>query len=212
MSTKKRKKENLGFLRRRKVYAEYLLRRDKYPLPFNAYEVHHKDFNQKNFHTDNLQLLTPKEHDRLHDEHNEGLRRAAEKIEERLEKIKEIQKEKRKKKKRKIISFLVVLALIGILISFLFLTFKSPEGELPSLPSLGYITIGKNYAYPEDISTIEKANEICILRCQESFESVVTNFPLHFITCYCGEKKYFVDTRILEDLSSQEVGMREKNQ
>jgi predicted nucleic acid-binding Zn ribbon protein len=209
MPTEKRKKENVGFLRRRKVYAEYLLRRDKYPLPFNAYEVHHKDFNNKNFHTDNLQLLTPKEHNRLHDEHNEGLRRAAEKIEERLEKIKEIQKERKKKRKKKIISFLVVLALIGILILILFLTSKSPKGELPSL---GYITIGNSYIYPEDISTLEKANEICTLRCRESFESVVTNFPLHYITCYCKGKKYFVDTRILEDLTSQEIGERERNQ
>ena len=209
MPTEKRKKENVGFLRRRKMYAEYLLRRDKYPLPFDAYEVHHKDFNNKNFHTDNLQLLTPKEHNRLHDEHNEGLRRAAEKIEERLEKIKAIQKERQKKRKRKIILFLFVLAIIGILIFILFLTSKSPKGELPSL---GYITIGNSYVYPEDISTLEKANEICTLRCRESFESVVTNFPLHYITCYCKGKKYFVDTRILEDLTSQEVGMREKNQ
>jgi len=212
MSTEKRKKETLGFIRRRKVYAEYLQRRDKYPLPFNAYEIHHKDFNNANFHTDNLQLLTPKEHDRLHDEHNEGLRRAAEKIEEKLDKIREIQKERRKKRKKKrIISFLVVMALAGVLILFLSLTFKSPKGE-SELPSLGYITIGKNYVYPEDISTMEKATEICSLRCMESFESVVANFPLHFITCYCKGKKYFVDTRTLEDLSSQEIAKREKNQ
>lgn len=206
---KKSKKEDTGLAERKRVYAEYLQNRNKYPLPFDAYEVHRKNFDKTNKHTDNLQLLTPKEHDRIHDEHNEKIRRAAEKLEEKLEKIKERQKERKKKRKKKIISFLFVLVLISILIFIFFLIFKSPKGEFPSL---GYITIGKNYIYPEDISTLEKANEICILRCQESFESVVTNFPLHFITCYCKGKKYFVDTRILEDLSSQEVGRREKNQ
>ena len=147
----KSKKEDTGLVQRKRIYAEYLQNRAKYPLPFDAYEVHHKDFNKTNNHTDNLKLLTPKEHDRIHDEHNEGIRRAAEKIAEKLEKIKEKQRERKKKRKKKIISFLVVLALIGILVFIFFLTFKSPKGEFPSL---GYITIGKNYIYPEDISTI----------------------------------------------------------
>jgi len=208
MSYKKSKKEDTNLARRKRMYAEYLQNRKKYPLPFDAYEIHHKDFNKTNIHTSNLKILTPKEHDRLHDEHNEGVRRAAEKREEKLDKIRERQKERKKKRKRRIISLLIVLSLIGILIFFLFLL-KSPEG---GLPSLGYVTIGRNYVYPEDISTLEKANEICDLRCGKPANSVETNFPLHFITCYCEGKKYFVDTRILEDLSSQEIGMREKNQ
>jgi len=215
---KKSKKERDNLAHRQRAYAEYLLNRKKYPLPFGAYEIHHEDFDKKNKRTDNLKILTPRAHDWIHDEHEEKLRRRAEKIEERLAKIKERQKERDKKKKRKIISLLVVLSLAGILILFLLLTsVKSPKsagyvtsGGEGELTSLGYATIGKNYVYPEDISTLEKANEICGLRCEESFESVVTNFPLHFMTCYCKGKKYFVDTRTLEDLSSQEIASREK--
>jgi hypothetical protein len=217
VADKKRKRENLGFIRRRKIYAEYLLRRDKYPLPFDAYEVHHKDFNNSNFHTDNLQLITPKEHDRLHDEHNEALRRKAEKIEEQLDKIREINKRnEKKKKKNRVISVLIVMILAGVLIMFLSLVFKSPTSNAVSegggIPSLGYATIGKNYVYPADISTMEKATETCNLRCINPANSVVTNFPLHYITCYCEGVKYFVDTRTLEDISSQEIASREKTQ
>jgi hypothetical protein len=210
MVDKKLKKEHTGLIKRKRMYAEYLQNRDKYPLPFDAYEIHNKDFNKTNNHTGNLKIVTPREHDRLHEEHNEGLRRAAEKIEERLDKIREIQKErnKKKRKKNKIISFLIVIALVGILILFLIII-KSPKDESHSL---GYITIGNSYNYPADISTLEKATEICNLRCQNSSKSVETNFPLHFITCYCDEWKYFVDTRTLEDITSQEVANREKNQ
>ena len=203
---KKSKKENDNLAHKQRAYADYLLNRNKYPLPFDAYEIHHQDFDKKNKHTDNLKILTPRAHDWIHDEHEEKLKRRAEKIEERLEKIKERQRERNKKKKRKIISLLVVLSLAGVLILFLLLTsIKYPK-------SVGYATIGKNYVYPEDISTLEKANEICNLRCIKPANSVVTNFPLHFITCYCEGKKYFVDTRTLEDLSSQEITSREKNQ
>jgi hypothetical protein len=209
MVDKTSKKEHTGLIKRKRMYAEYLQNRDKYPLPFDAYEIHNKDFNKKNNHIINLKILTPKEHDRLHEEHNAGLRRAAEKIEERLDKIKEIQKERnRKNKKKKIISILAVMAIVGILILLLFL-FKSPQNESHSL---GYITIGNSYYYPQDISTLEKATETCGLRCQKPANSVETNFPLHFITCYCEDGKYFVDTRTLEDLTSQEIANREKTQ
>jgi len=217
---KKSKKENDNLAHKQRAYADYLLNRNKYPLPFDAYEIHHQDFDKKNKHTDNLKILTPRAHDWIHDEHEEKLKRRAEKIEERLEKIKHRQRERNKTKKTKIISLLVVLSLAGVLILFLLLTsIKYPKsvgyaisGEESELTPLGYATIGKNYVYPEDISTLEKANEICNLRCIKPANSVVTNFPLHFITCYCEGKKYFVDTRTLEDLSSQEITSREKNQ
>ncbi|MBU1129632.1 MAG: HNH endonuclease, partial [Nanoarchaeota archaeon] len=40
--------------------------RDKYPLPFSEYVVHHKDENKKNNKIENLQLMTLKEHNDLH--------------------------------------------------------------------------------------------------------------------------------------------------
>jgi hypothetical protein len=99
--------------------------------------------------------------------------------------------------------------LVVVLIFFLSLMYK-PSKNGP--PALGYITIGQSYNYPDDISTFEKATETCNLRCQNVSKSVVTNFPLYYITCYCDNGKYFVDTRTLEDLTSQEIARREKNQ
>jgi len=40
--------------------------RDKFPLPFSEYIVHHRDMNKKNNNLANLQLITSKEHNKLH--------------------------------------------------------------------------------------------------------------------------------------------------
>jgi len=40
--------------------------RKKYPLPFEEYQVHHVDKNKSNNKTENLQLLTKREHEELH--------------------------------------------------------------------------------------------------------------------------------------------------
>jgi len=44
----------------------YLKNRDKYPLRFRYYQVHHKDGNKKNNHSSNLELLTREQHEAIH--------------------------------------------------------------------------------------------------------------------------------------------------
>ncbi|MCD4759357.1 HNH endonuclease [archaeon] len=44
----------------------YLKNRDKYPLPFSQYVVHHKDGNKLNNHSRNLELFTKEEHAGIH--------------------------------------------------------------------------------------------------------------------------------------------------
>ncbi len=44
----------------------YALNRDKYPLPFSEYVVHHKDGKKKNNDVSNLEILTPEEHKAVH--------------------------------------------------------------------------------------------------------------------------------------------------
>lgn len=56
------------FIHRKRAYHIYLENRDKYPLPYSAYEVHHIDFDKTNNKVSNLQILTPTEHDKLHEE------------------------------------------------------------------------------------------------------------------------------------------------
>ncbi len=204
---RKIKKEKEILAHRQRAYAEYLQNKHKYPLPFDAYEIHHKNFNKGDKHTSNLKILTPKEHDWIHDEHEEKLRRRAEKIEERLEKIKQRQKHKKKKKIR-IISILIVSVIVLFLILFLSLMSNSPGVEFPSL---GYITIGTPQVYPDEISNLEQAGEVCNLRCDGSVDSVGANFPLGFITCNCGENQYVIDTRTLQDLTSAQIKRRERN-
>ena len=44
----------------------YYKNREKYPLHFTEYEVHHKDHNKRNNGLDNLEILTREEHKRRH--------------------------------------------------------------------------------------------------------------------------------------------------
>jgi hypothetical protein len=61
------------FIHRKRAYHIYLENRDKYPLPYSAYEVHHIDFDKTNNKVSNLQILTPSEHDKLHEEHDKNI-------------------------------------------------------------------------------------------------------------------------------------------
>lgn len=56
------------FIHRKRAYHIYLENRNKYPLPYGAYEVHHIDFDKNNNKVSNLQILTPTEHDKIHEE------------------------------------------------------------------------------------------------------------------------------------------------
>jgi len=44
----------------------YLKNREKYPLPFSKYQVHHRDFNKRNNSIENLEIYTKEEHECLH--------------------------------------------------------------------------------------------------------------------------------------------------
>ncbi len=44
----------------------YLKNRDKYPLPFRCYQIHHIDRNKTNNRVDNLEILTEEEHRKVH--------------------------------------------------------------------------------------------------------------------------------------------------
>lgn len=60
------KREASNPANRERIYPIYLQNRDRYPLPFSEYEIHHKDFNKNNNDLKNLVLLTPTEHDTIH--------------------------------------------------------------------------------------------------------------------------------------------------
>lgn len=66
----KQKDHSESVHRHRAYHHIYLKNREKYPLPFSAYEVHHKDGNKNNNRMDNLAVLTPEEHDKEHDKGN----------------------------------------------------------------------------------------------------------------------------------------------
>jgi hypothetical protein len=67
------------FIHRKRAYHIYLENRDKYPLPYSAYEVHHIDFDKTNNKVSNLQILTPTEHDKIHEEHDKLIKKQDEK-------------------------------------------------------------------------------------------------------------------------------------
>jgi hypothetical protein len=47
-------------------YSIYLKHKDKYPLPFRMYQVHHKDHNKLNNNVENLEIFTKEEHQAIH--------------------------------------------------------------------------------------------------------------------------------------------------
>ena len=54
-------------IHRQVAYHEiYLKNREKYPLPFSKYVVHHKDKNKRNNRVSNLEILTEKQHNIIH--------------------------------------------------------------------------------------------------------------------------------------------------
>ncbi len=66
---KKGYKRHSNLVHREKAYEQiYKKNRDRYPLPFSEYVVHHKDGNKQNNEIDNLDILTPDEHEGFHNE------------------------------------------------------------------------------------------------------------------------------------------------
>lgn len=54
-------------IHRQIAYKEiYLKNREKYPLPFSSYVVHHKDEDKRNNLPSNLQLVTKEQHNKIH--------------------------------------------------------------------------------------------------------------------------------------------------
>jgi hypothetical protein len=69
----------------------YLKHRDKYPLPFSKYVIHHKDGNKLNNDISNLEILTPEKHSIIH-----GYKTT----QKSLNYLKEIEKERKNQVKR----------------------------------------------------------------------------------------------------------------
>ena len=62
-----RRKADDRLLHRNVAYFQiYLKNRDKYPLPFKKYIVHHKDGNKRNSYPNNLEIMLPGEHKTHH--------------------------------------------------------------------------------------------------------------------------------------------------
>jgi len=60
---RRRFKEGDGLVSRKVAYNEiYLENKEKYPLEFREYVVYHKDKKRENFDSDNLELVSAKEH------------------------------------------------------------------------------------------------------------------------------------------------------
>ena len=61
------RKKHSSLIHRQNAYKYlYLKNREKYPLPFSAYVVHHIDGDKLNNHSRNLELLTPEAHRKVH--------------------------------------------------------------------------------------------------------------------------------------------------
>lgn len=62
-----RYKSNRKLVHRDMAY-KYIYQKNKedYTLPFSKYVVHHKDGNKKNYHSSNLEIMTPAEHRKEH--------------------------------------------------------------------------------------------------------------------------------------------------
>lgn len=59
--------QHSNLMHRQLAYEEiYLPNRDKYPLPFSSYIIHHKDCRKRNNSIKNLQIMTEEEHEELH--------------------------------------------------------------------------------------------------------------------------------------------------
>ena len=68
---KREKVPHSNLIHRQRAYKYiYLKYREHYPLPFSKYIVHHRDGNPKNNKIVNLQIMTPKEHEKLHGKSN----------------------------------------------------------------------------------------------------------------------------------------------
>lgn len=62
-----REREHSDLVHRNIAYEQiYRKNRDKYPLPFRKYVVHHKDGNKENYDVNNLEVLLPYEHEKIH--------------------------------------------------------------------------------------------------------------------------------------------------
>lgn len=150
------KEDERGYLRGNPEHSDLISRqiafekiyqpnRNKYPLPFTKYVVHHKDRDKLNNSQRNLDIVTPKEHNKIHylgiigKEELDKLRRGIEnksliptnkvskKARKRVIKDNESKKnEGRKKKKAKkiMIVILSICILIILIISLIFFNYK----------------------------------------------------------------------------------------
>ena len=65
-------REPSNLIHRHRAYHHiYLKDRKKYPMSFEAYEVHHIDGDKNNNRMDNLAVLTPEQHDKAHEKMKE---------------------------------------------------------------------------------------------------------------------------------------------
>ncbi|MBS3078917.1 HNH endonuclease [Candidatus Pacearchaeota archaeon] len=118
-------KDKLGYKRKhsnavhrhRAYHYIYLKDRKKYPLPFEAYEIHHIDGDKNNNRMDNLAVLTPEEHDKAHEElTNQIINYKNQLEEEHIEELKILARDDKKKQIAYIVIFSVIL--IGSILYF----------------------------------------------------------------------------------------------
>lgn len=74
-----RKAKHSNLLHRKIAYKHiYLPNRDKYPLPFSSYIVHHIDGDKENYDVNNLAIMTQAEHEEVHESNRQIGRMAKE--------------------------------------------------------------------------------------------------------------------------------------